>query len=99
MSFSDGPELRLLREARHAFLRNYPQLRALNAEIGRPLYPLTPKFHLLAHAESLAQKSTLNPKLFWTFQGEDQMRVLQRIALSTHSSVISCTTIDKWIMQ
>ena len=97
--FLTGPELRLLRESRHAFLGNYHQLRALNAEVGRPLYPVTPKFHYLAHAESSAQESTINPKLFWTFKDEDQMRVMQRIALSAHATQISLTTLDKWIMQ
>ena len=97
--FLKDPELRLLRESRHAFLGNYHELRALNAEIGRPLYPLTPKFHLLSHAEASAQQTGLNIKLFWTFKDEDQMRVLQRIALSSQPSVISSTTIDKWILQ
>ena len=92
-------ELQKLREARNAFLGNYHQLRALNEEQGRPLYPLTPKFHLLAHAESMAQKSKLNPTLFWAFKDEDQMQVMQRIALSAHSSVVETTAIEKWIMQ
>ena len=97
--FLTGPELRLLRESCHAFLGNYHQLRALNAEMGRPLYPLTPNFRLLKHAESMAQASTLSPKLFWTFKDEDNMRVLQRIATSVHASVISQVTLEKWIMQ
>ena len=69
----------MLRPSRDAFLLCYHDLRLLAEEQRSRLWPITPKFHMFSHCESLAQSLGLSLRVLCTFRNEDNMGILQNI--------------------
>ncbi len=92
-------ELADLKTARDATLRMFRKLAGMASEDGSPLYPCRPKLHVFDHCHFLAQQSGENPASCWTFQDEDNMRILIDIAESCHGLSLEQYTLEKWCMQ
>ena len=77
----EGPMLDAYQGAIFVFLAVQNQLCVHWCSRGVKLFNITFKSHILAH--SAFQAAYYNPRLGWTFRGEDFMQVMKRIAASS----------------
>ena len=88
-----------LKTARDATLVMFKKLADMAADESSRLYPCRPKMHVFDECHRIAQETGENPAALWTFQDEDNMRVLINIAQSCHGSTLEAHTLEKWCMQ
>ena len=92
-------QLAELRFARDCALYNYLKLSKLAREDNSVLYPIRPKIHVYDECIHECLVSSENPAALWTFQDEDNMRVMVNIAASCHGSTLEETSLEKWVLQ
>jgi hypothetical protein len=92
-------ELRDLKYARDTVLHVFHRFSAMALEDGVALYPVRPKLHAFDECARRAQVTRMSPAWTWTFQDEDNMDVLIKIAVSCHGSTLEATTLRTWCMQ
>ncbi len=92
-------ELADLKLARDATLFCFRRLSGIAMEEGSHLYPCRPKMHVFDECHRLAQTTGENPASTWTFQDEDNMRLLVDIAQSCHGATFELATLEKWCCQ
>ena len=92
-------DLASLKVARDTALCLFRKLSAMAADEGTQLYPCRPKMHVFDECHHIAQESGLNPAADWTFQDEDNMRIMILIAQSCHGSTLEPNSLEKWCVQ
>jgi hypothetical protein len=90
--------LQELQFARDTCMRMFTKLSAMASESDLPVYPLRPKMHVFDEACRIAQVTGENPASCWTFQDEDNMRVMCDIATSCHGQTVETSSLEKWVM-
>ena len=91
-------QLRDLRITRDAMLYGYTRMSSLQMPHGS-LFPIKPKLHALVHIELHAQKTKMNPRSLWTFQEEDDMRIMMGICSKVHNNAMESSALKRWCMQ
>ena len=71
----------------------------MSLEEESPLYPLRPKMHVFHECLHEALVARENPASSWTFQDEDNTRVMVDVAKSCHGSTLESQSLEKWVMQ
>ena len=92
-------QLEELKYARAATLTCFVKLSKMAAEDGSTLYPRRPKMHVFDECIQIALETTENPTSSWTFQDEDNMRVMVGIAESCHGLTMESSSLEKWLVQ
>ena len=91
-------QLAELKVCRDATLLAFRRLSEIALEEGSSLWPIRPKMHCFDECHHMAQKSGENPTALWTFQDEDNMRVLTLVAASCHGGTLEASSLEKWLM-
>ena len=79
------------------YLRLYGALAKTYMEQGKLLFDITIKCHYLAHV--MLQSRWLNPRLSWTFAGEDFMHIMKVLAQACVKGVESSQVAAKMLMK
>ncbi len=72
------------------FLECYNALAVAALEAIKPLYPVKPKFHQLAHCLRDLGQDSLNPKLYWGFADESLIGSVRRTAMHVYRGKHAC---------
>ena len=75
-----GPDYKKFKDMTWVYVRLFSALARTYMERGCPLFDVTIKLHYLIHV--MLQAEWLNPRLSWTFSGEDFMHIMKILAQS-----------------
>ena len=92
-------ELQRLRECTNVVLQGSKTLAAINSAASRPRWKMRPKIHALSHLTRDALSSGRNPRAWWSFQEEELMGKLAKIACAVHATTMTCRSLERWCLQ
>jgi hypothetical protein len=84
-----------LKVCRGATLFCFLKLSKLPKAVGTFLYPCRPKMHVFDEVHYITAATGENPTGTWTFQDEDNMRILVNIAQGCHGSTLEASVLEK----